>query len=66
MIFTSWVAIIGMFSIIAILTLHCLSSDKPTIAGKIDWERSSTPITISKKKKKKKKKKNFKKKKKKN
>jgi len=44
--FTSWVAITGIFSIIAILTLHCLSSAKLTIAGNIDWERSSTPITL--------------------
>ena len=41
----NWLANNGMYSIMASLTRHCLSSASWTIAGRSDCERSSMPIT---------------------
>lgn len=41
----NWLASKGMYSIIASLTLQCLSSASLTIAGNRDWDKRSIPIT---------------------
>ena len=41
----NWLANNGIYSIIASLTLQCLSSASSTMAGNKDWESRSIPMT---------------------